>query len=121
MKIVIAALLLSVSSLAVAAPGNGEVRESNGKMQMWEQSSNKWIGVEKFWQNFAKENGGLTWGVTDTWPAYDKVKEHDLVIIKVKQGNCLMEFFHSRWRRAQDVRRWDDKVNDYGGCPNVFD
>lgn len=120
MKLAIAALLISVSSLAIAAE-NGEVRESNGKMQMWEQSSKQWVDVETFWHIFATQRGGLTWGVTDAYPEYGKVKEHDLMIIKLKQGNCLMEFFHSRWRRAQDVRRWDAKVNEYGGCPHVFD
>jgi len=32
-----------------------------------------------------------------------------------------MEFIHERWRRANDVRRWDDAFNDYAGCPHVFD
>ncbi|MBM7070825.1 hypothetical protein JQC92_02060 [Shewanella sp. 202IG2-18] len=121
MKLAIAALLLSVSSLVVAAPHNGEVKGSGNKMQMWEQSSNGWVGVETFWNNFAKENGGLTWGDTKVWPEYDKLKERDLMLIEVKQGKCLMEFFHGRWRRAQDVQRWDDRVNEYGGCPYVFD
>ncbi len=65
--------------------------------------------------------GGLTWGTTDTYPEYEKVKEHDKVLIKLKQGNCLTEFFHSHWRRAKDVRRWDEKVNEYSGYPYVFD
>ncbi|RYV03389.1 hypothetical protein SOPP22_03735 [Shewanella sp. OPT22] len=121
MKLAIAALMLSVSSLAVAAPHDGEVKGSGSKMQMWEQSSNSWVGVETFWKNFAKENGGLTWGDTKVWPEYDKLKERDLMLIEVKQGKCLMEFFHGRWRRAQDVQRWDDRVNEYGGCPYVFD
>ena len=121
MKLAVAALLLSVSGVAVAAPENGEVREVNGQMQMWEQASNQWIGVETFWHNYAKANGGLTWGVTETWPEYDKLKEKDLMIIKLKQGNCMMEFYHGRWRRAEDVRRWDPKLNEYGGCPYVFD
>jgi hypothetical protein len=32
-----------------------------------------------------------------------------------------MQFHHEKWRRAQDVNRWDDKFNLYGGCPYVFD
>jgi hypothetical protein len=32
-----------------------------------------------------------------------------------------MALFHSRWRRANDVRRWDPKFNDYAGCPEVFE
>lgn len=31
-----------------------------------------------------------------------------------------MEFFHNRWRRANDVRRWDPLFNEHGGCPDVF-
>ncbi|RLV58208.1 hypothetical protein D5018_18470 [Parashewanella curva] len=113
---------MSLTSVASAAPHNGKVREfSNGTMQMWDASSQKWLGVESFWLKYAKQNGGLTWGMTDTYPEYSKVKEFDKILIKTDKGNCLMEFFHRRWRRAQDVRRWDEKVNQFGGCPYVFD
>ncbi len=43
------------------------------------------------------------------------------MIIEVESGPCLMEFFHTRWRRANDVRRWVAAFNEYGGCPDVFD
>ena len=42
-------------------------------------------------------------------------------MVEVKSGLCLMEFFHTRWRRANDVRRWDDRFNEYAGCAKVFD
>jgi hypothetical protein len=32
-----------------------------------------------------------------------------------------MQFFHQRWRRANDVQRWNDRFNDYAGCAHVFD
>ena len=33
----------------------------------------------------------------------------------------LMYFFHRRWRRANDVWRWDPSFNRYSGCATVFD
>ena len=79
------------------------------------------VDTEVFWQQYIDAKGGLTWGRSSEYPEYEKVKEGDLFMVEVKQGPCLMEFFHNRWRRANDVRRWDDSVNQYGGCPNVFD
>ncbi|MGB0893701.1 MAG: hypothetical protein ACPGUD_04780 [Parashewanella sp.] len=121
MKKLIVLAMIILSMPAIAAPKNGEVKVSHGNSLMWNESVQKWQSVEQFWLDFAKNNGGLTWGMTDTYPEYDKVKEFDKILIKVPKGNCLMEFYHSRWRRANDVRRWDDKVNEYGGCPYVFD
>ncbi|MFK8068834.1 MAG: hypothetical protein AB8D52_11355 [Gammaproteobacteria bacterium] len=79
------------------------------------------INVELFWMNYANSKGGLTWGKSASYPKYKKVKEGDSFIIQLKEGPCLMEFFHARWRRANDVRRWDESINAYGGCPYVFD
>ena len=36
--------------------------------------------------------------------------------VEVEQGPCLLEFFQSRWRRANDVRRWDEAMNEVAGC-----
>ena len=52
---------------------------------------------------------------------YEEVKEFDTLVIELEQGNCLMQFYHSRWRRANDVQRWNDIFNEYGGCPYVFE
>ncbi|MEM7020091.1 MAG: hypothetical protein AAF512_22465, partial [Pseudomonadota bacterium] len=60
------------------------------------------------------------WGQGTEYPSYKDVSEFDTFIVELDSGACLMEFFHSRWRRAQDVRRWDEKFNAYGGCPDVF-
>ena len=84
---------------------------------VWQQGGD----IEAFWTRYADSKGGLTWGASDKYPAYAGVKEGDTLLIQVAQGPCLMEFFHSRWRRANDVRRWSDEFNRYGGCPNVFD
>lgn len=83
----------------------------------WSQSTD----VEQLWQQYTAGRGGLTWGRSSTFPEYSKVKEGDTLLVELQQGPCLMEFFHGRWRRANDVRRWDDSVNDYGGCPHVFE
>ncbi|MEM7082838.1 MAG: hypothetical protein AAF465_08890 [Pseudomonadota bacterium] len=99
---------------------NGEVREQDG-YQVWSTELNRWVGPVQFWRTYAAMNGGLTWGERSEYPEYNKVKENDLMIIQVDSGPCLMEFFHRRWRRANDVRRWDPKFNELGGCPNVFD
>ncbi len=77
--------------------------------------------IESFWQGYADSKGGLTWGMSTEYPEYDKVSEGDTLLILLPQGPCLMEFFHSRWRRANDVRRWHPSVNEFGGCPYVFD
>jgi len=77
--------------------------------------------VEALWAEYAKTRGGLTWGSSTEYPEYAQVKEGDTLLMRLEQGPGLMEFFHSRWRRANDVRRWHDSVNEYGGCPYVFD
>ncbi len=99
---------------------DGEIRQSDG-VEVWSKSLNRWVTPMTFWTTFAAMNGGLTWGVRKDYPEYSKVKERDLMIIELDSGSCLMEFFHRRWRRANDVRRWDERFNDVGGCPRVFD
>lgn len=79
------------------------------------------VDVEKVWMDYAKSKGGITWGMSKEYPEYEKVKEGDTLLIQLEQGPCLMEFFHNRWRRANDVRRWGESVNAYGGCPYVFE
>jgi hypothetical protein len=78
------------------------------------------MNVEMFWLNYAESKGGLTWAESTAYPEYEKVNEGDTFLIRLDKGPCLMEFFHSRWRRANDVKRWDDSINRYGGCPYVF-
>lgn len=102
---------------ALAAPDNSDTQETSPQSVTWTQGSD----VESFWLSYAESKGGLTWGRTSEYPDYDKVKEGDTLMVELKQGPCLMEFFHSRWRRANDVRRWDDSINSFGGCPYVFD
>jgi len=82
---------------------------------------NTGMDIESFWQAYIQSRNSKTWSQSSQYPNYEKVREGDLFMVEVEQGICLMEFFHSRWRRANDVRRWDDSFNEYSGCPYVFD
>jgi len=123
--LILSALLLASSAPALADNHNhqdGEIRKlSTGQLQAWDTAENTWVTPEQFWLSYAERKGGLTWGKSSEYPPYEQVKEFDTLLIQLDSGNCLMEFFHSRWRRANDVRRWDDRFNEYGGCPRVFD
>ena len=98
---------------------------------MWHRDKGRWLSVEAFWveyaQRFAQRNeaaglsGGKFWGESVTYPVYADVNELDTLLVVLGDSVCLMQFFHGRWRRAQDVRRWDPRLNDYGACPRVFD
>ena len=99
---------------------HGEVVVKDGKELAWDDKDKKFVNLEEFFRNYAKRNGGLTWGESKEYPEYNKVKEHDLFMVQVDSGICLMEFYHERWRRANDVRRWDDKFNSFSGCADVF-
>ena len=116
LNIIILCSLFSFNSYA------DQVRiDPQGNWKIRANSSVPWQSVDAFWRSYAAENGGLTWGVRTDYPDYEKVNEYDTMIIRLKQGECLMEFYHSRWRRANDVRRWNEDLNEYGGCPHVFD
>ena len=120
-RFVIMSLFLSFFASNVFALENGEVSIQNEKQVAWNEESKQWLSLEEFWRDYAAKNGGLTWGQSKTYPPYNDVNEYDLFMVEVKSGLCLMEFFHTRWRRANDVRRWDDKFNEYAGCKKVFD
>ncbi len=100
---------------------HGQVNQHGEEWTMWSEAQGKWLPVLDFWLAYAAENGGLTWGRSSQYPAYEQVNEYDTFMVETAHGVCLMEFFHQRWRRANDVRRWDEALNDYGGCPHVFD
>lgn len=108
---------LLFSSNTIASEHKLSDPNTSGSDVIWDEK----VDTEAFWKRYAESRGGLTWGTSSTYPEYDKVNEGDTLIIQLQQGPCLMEFFHSRWRRANDVRRWDESVNEFGGCPYVFD
>ena len=121
----IGALIVASAMVGCATPepttADGQVRQFDGRVEAWDDINRTWVSLEQFWLNYAGRNGGLTWGRSAEYPPYDQVAEHDTFMVELESGPCLMEFFHERWRRANDVRRWDEAFNDYGGCPYVFD
>jgi hypothetical protein len=115
-------LVVATAQAQSQTPVHGMVKENAGsKLQVWNDENSEWTDLDTFWVDFAKSNDAKYWGQTDTYPNYDDVKQFDTVLIQIEQGNCLMQFFHSRWRRANDVQRWDDAFNEYAGCPSVFE
>jgi hypothetical protein len=115
-------LLVSFSVAMAQSPTNGVARAgSNNVAEVWNAGAGDWTDIETFWSRYAKRTGGLTWGPSEQYPPYTDVEEYDTLLIELPQGVCLMQFFHSRWRRANDVQRWDDAFNLYGGCPYVFE
>jgi hypothetical protein len=115
-------LCFVVSNIQAEEHDHGFVNESpSGKLLVWNNTENEWNSIELFWKNFIETNKATSWGWTDEYPNYNDVNEFDTLVITLKEGPCLMQFYHSRWRRANDVQRWDDAFNEYGGCPYVFD
>ena len=111
-----------ITNVHAAAPAHGFVNKNDsGTLQAWNAERDEWSDIDSFWQNFAKSNKAKSWGITDTYPNYDEVNEFDTLVIELKQGTCLMQFYHARWRRANDVQRWHDAFNEYSACPYVFD
>lgn len=97
-----------------------EIRQYYGELQAWNSESKQWQSPQAFWQSYGERKGGISWGKSKEYPEYEEVKEGETLLIELESGTCLMEFFHSRWRRANDVRRWDDAFNQVGSCPDVF-
>ncbi|MDX1516614.1 MAG: hypothetical protein R3288_07235 [Woeseiaceae bacterium] len=93
----------------------------NGEFLAWDAEKEQWLDPEQFWNSFAERRRGKLWPASKEFPPYDDVKEHDTIVLLLDEGPCLMYFFHTRWRRANDVWRWGDQFNEYGGCPYVFD
>jgi hypothetical protein len=119
--------LLAIPLFALAdnhTPGerDGEVRHlDSGTFEAWDARNDQWLSPDAFWESFAARERGRNWGRGPELPPYESVNEHDTFLLEHESGPCLMYFFHTRWRRANDVWRWDPVFNEYGGCANVFD
>ena len=101
---------------------DGEVRHLDaGGFEAWDAPNERWLGPDAFWASFAARERGRNWGSGSEFPPYAEVNEHDTFLLEHESGPCLMYFFHTRWRRANDVWRWDPVFNSYGGCAKVFD
>lgn len=121
--LVLTAVLFGSGFIAAAeeARRHGMTRGSGQALMAWDSQKAQWVTPVAFWGAWAADHGGLRFGRRSDYPEYATVAERDLMIIELDSGPCLMEFWHRRWRRAQDVRRWSPAFNDFGGCPNVFD
>lgn len=119
-KIFFLSSLLLLLTNSLYAEEHGEVSLINNQEVAWDKDSKTWLSMEAFWRNYANKSDGFIWKDSRTFPQYSKVKEFDLFMAINDEGICLMEFFHTRWRRANDVRRWDDKFNEYGACSTIF-
>ena len=122
-QVVLAYLLLLPFAVLAQDAGtrDGEVRASGDSLEAWDAVNEAWLSPDDFWQSFAERRRGKIWPSSDKFPPYAEVNEHDTFLYQHASGSCLMYFFHTRWRRANDVWRWDPRFNEYGGCANVFD
>ena len=122
MKIFITFIVyLMVTSVQAQEHENGFVDNSRAEQpQVWHVKKSEWLSVDSFWLDFAKNNNTKAWPISETYPNYADVSELDTFTVKLEGGTCLMQFYHARWRRANDVQRWNDAFNDYSACPNVF-
>ncbi|MBN3563061.1 hypothetical protein [Aliamphritea spongicola] len=123
----IAALLAVLLGLSVSAQAevmgdrDGELRETaSGELLAWDEVGQTWRKPVAFWQAFAQRDGIKSWGQSREYPPYDDVRELDVFMVELDSGVCLMQFYHQRWRRANDVRRWSPEFNSLAGCPDVF-
>jgi hypothetical protein len=113
-------ILLVFTGVAVAQDiADGQFKD-DGSAQVWQTQTSSWVTPEQFWQNYVTQKVGRTWPSSKEYPPYSKVRERDTFLVQVDSGTCLMEFFHERWRRANDVVRWDDRFNEHSGCADVF-
>ncbi|WP_299772665.1 hypothetical protein [uncultured Pseudoteredinibacter sp.] len=113
----LAGIFSSIFLSTITLSSTAYAQASEVERLSWDGEEN----VELFWQRYLTSKGGITWERSSEYPDYDKVKEGDTFMVELKQGPCLMEFFHGRWRRANDVWRWGESMNEYAACPYVFD
>lgn len=120
------ALLAAFAAWSTSPPAEGQrdgqvLKMPDGGFIAWDAQKQLWFDPEAFWASFADRKRGKDWGSGSAFPPYADVNEHDTFLLELEEGPCLMYFFHTRWRRANDVWRWGPEFNAYGGCPHVFD
>lgn len=118
------ALLLGLAAHAHAAstvPADGAARDAGAGFEVFDAAGGGWLSPDAFWDAYAARAGGRHWGRGADYPPYAEVSELDTFLVEIDGAVCLMQFFHQRWRLANDVRRWNDRFNGHGACPRVFD
>jgi len=119
---VLSLLLVSTFSWSADEKANGFVKTNSlGELTAWSSVQARWVSLDDFWANYSRNNKNRHWGTSTKYPDYAEVQEFDTFLVQTSSGTCLMEFFHTRWRRSNDVNRWDEKFNDYSGCANAFE
>ena len=86
-------VILALTSSEVAAQTHGQVMSADTDLEAWNAMGGQWQPVEAWWLAYAS----------------------------VSEGRASCIFSHNRWRRAQDVRRWDPVFNQILVCPTVCD
>lgn len=122
--LLLAAAAVSGCAASTLAPGNrdGQVHvEPDGQFLVWDAGERRWLETEAYWLSVAKRRAGRNWPRARRLPPPDEVDEHDMILLQMDLGNCLMYFTHGRWQRANDVFDWGEELDHFGGCPHVFD
>lgn len=106
---------------APTPPADGAARDAGAGFEVFDAARDAWVAPDAYWTAFAARSGGRDWGRGADYPPYAEVGEFDTFLVEIDGKACLMQFFHQRWRLANDVQRWNDRFNGYGACPRVFD
>jgi hypothetical protein len=117
----VALLSITVADRAHAETQHGQASDAGDSFVAYEAHTSRWLTPDEFWRAHIEQQRGHHWGQGERYPPYADVDEHDTFLVVVDGRTCLMEFFHRRWRRANDVWRWNDRFNTYGACAVVFD
>jgi hypothetical protein len=113
--------LAGAANAAAPPPADGTARAAGAQFEVFDAARGAWVAPEAFWSSFVARGGGRDWGRGADYPPYAEVGEFDTFLVEIDGKACLMQFFHQRWRLANDVQRWNDRFNAYGACPRVFD
>lgn len=119
--VIVASLSLTVAYPALASIAHGSARDAGDAFEAYDAGTNRWLSPDDFWRAQVERSGARHWGEGERYPPYADVAEHDTFLVNIDGQTCLMAFFHRRWRRANDVWRWNDRFNTYGACARVFD
>lgn len=121
MSIALGLLLSACAQAGMSPPADGAVRGAGAGFEVFDAVGGRWRSPEAFWDAYVLRAGGRHWGRGTDYPPYAEVSEFDTFLVEIDGAVCLMQFFHQRWRLANDVRRWNDRLNGHGACPRVFE
>ena len=121
----LACLMLATGCATTSLPPgerDGQVHvQPDGQILLWDAEARRWLETEAYWLSFAERGPGRHWPASSVLPPPEEVGERDKILLRNQMGSCLMYFSHGRWRRANDVLKWSEDLDHFGGCPHVFD